>query len=249
MVDRVAAVRKREDERAESGVGELRQGDRLGVDVAECQCQRIQFGLGWTLVERGKRALRIRPGRQRQDGLREEPDPAGAKVARRQCVILCDDLLDLEIPLQRVGQVLVRDVGRSKRASRLLVELVRPLIGTDTAGGAAEFRTVLVLEEGELGHRLIRHIYDSPGDALVVVVDAFDHKIVITGPLAADRRSLAQAGASAGSDARALQREVQHAQGQVGARAVERLTGIEGVSDHRRGGVDLAVAAVTSTSI
>ena len=55
------------------------------------------------------------------------------------------------------------------------------------AGGAAEFRTVLVLEEGELGHRLVRHIYDSPGDVLVVVVDAFDHKIVITGPLAAGR--------------------------------------------------------------
>ncbi len=99
------------------------------------------------------------------------------------------------------------------------------------AGGAAEFRAVLVLEEGELGHCLVRHVDDSPGDALVIVVGALHHEIVVAGTLAADRRALAQAGASARSDAGTLQREVEHPQGYVGAGAVERLAGIEGASD------------------
>ena len=93
--------------------------------------------------------------------------------------------------------------------------------------------------ERPLGHCLIRHIDDSTGDALVVVVDTLDHEIVVARPLAADRWAFAQSGAAARSDAGALQREVQHPQSQVGAGAVERLTGIEGASDRRRGGVDL----------
>ena len=133
VVDRVAAVGKREDKRAESGIRELRKGCRLRVDVTESQCQRVQFGVSRTLVERGKGTLRIRPGRQRQDCLREELDSAGAKVARGECVVLLDDSLDPEIPLERVRQVLVRDVGRSERASPLLIKLVRPLVGANTA--------------------------------------------------------------------------------------------------------------------
>ena len=54
------------------------------------------------------------------------------------------------------------------------------------ASGAAELRSVLVLEEGELGNGLVRHVNHAPGNALVVVVDAFHHEVVIAGPLAAN---------------------------------------------------------------
>ena len=117
------------------------------------------------------------------------------------------------------------------------VDLVGPALDDRVelpASGAAEFRAVLILQQGELGHCLVGHIDDPPGDALVVVVDPLDHEVVVSGPLAADRRTFAQAGTPARSDSGALQREVQHSESQVGTRAVERLPDIERLP-HRRG--------------
>ena len=78
------------------------------------------------------------------------------------------------------------------------------------ASGASELCAVLVLKEGEFGNGLVRHVDDPPGNSLVVVIDALHHEIVVPGPLAADRRALAEASASARGDAGSLQREVEH---------------------------------------
>ena len=74
MIDRVAPVGELEDERAEAGLGEFWQRDRLRVDVGQGECERVQFGLRGALVERGQGQLRASPGQQRKDVLLPRQD-------------------------------------------------------------------------------------------------------------------------------------------------------------------------------
>ena len=85
---------------------------------------------------------------------------------------------------------------------------------------APEFGSVLVLQRRELGHGLVRNLHDASGDVLGVVVYALDHEAVIARTLAAYRRPLPQAGATAGSDTGALKRQVQYAEREIRAGTV-----------------------------
>ncbi|MYC67922.1 MAG: hypothetical protein F4X12_16465 [Acidobacteriia bacterium] len=136
----------------------------------------------------------------------EEPVPDdGPSDGGTEAVVVKARLLSDAAPL--VG--LVQRVQRAVREVLVkgAVDIVAPAADHRVelaSGGAAEFRAVLVLQQREFRHRLVRHVHDAPRDALVVVVDALDHEVVVARPLAANRGAFAQARAAAGSDARAL---------------------------------------------
>ena len=111
VIDRVAPIREAVDDRTESRVGELLQNGRAAVDVFKGQGQRVEFRLRGPLQVGGERTLRIGASDHGQDALREEAHAAGTQVADIHGVVVSDHVLDAEIPLDRVREVLVEDVG------------------------------------------------------------------------------------------------------------------------------------------
>ena len=96
-------------------------------------------------------------------------------------------------------------------------------------------------KQGEFRGGFGGDVNQRAGDALVVVVHAFDREVVVHGALAADRRAGALADAAVTGYAGAQQREVQRAEQAVGIlddRQVHDLGRFEGALHLRRGRID-----------
>ena len=133
VIDRVSPIREAVDDRTESRVGELLQDGRAAVDVFNGQGQRVEFRLRGPLQVGGERTLRIGASDHGQDALREEAHAARAQVADVHRIVVSDYVLDAEIPLDRIREVLVEDVGRGGPPSGLFVKFFGALVGSDAA--------------------------------------------------------------------------------------------------------------------
>ena len=69
----------------------------------------------------------------------------------------------------------------------------------------AELGTEGVLKDGELFHSIVRHDQQRTGDHLVVVIDALNGKVIVTGPLTAYRWTRPGADTAAAGDTRLQQ--------------------------------------------
>ena len=107
-----------------------------------------------------------------------------------------------------------------------------------TAGGVAEFRAELVLQRGEFFHSVVGHGDQGPGDALIVVVHAFDREIVVPRTLAAYGRAGAGSQAAARSHTGLKQGEIQHSEPDGGDRRIGGRLFVEGALNLRGGRVD-----------
>ena len=57
------------------------------------------------------------------------------------------------------------------------------------ACGVSKLRAELVLNHGEVGHGVVRHINQWAGDSLIVVVSTFNGEVILARTLAANRWS------------------------------------------------------------
>src|ERR1035437_9597749 len=75
----------------------------------------------------------------------------------------------------------------------------------------AEVRGELVGDQRKAANRITRNVDQRSGDCLVVVVDAFNLKVVVAGALAADRRTDADAQTARGGNTGTQQGYVENA--------------------------------------
>src|ERR1035441_2805207 len=75
----------------------------------------------------------------------------------------------------------------------------------------AEVRGELVGDQRKAANRITRNVDQRSGNCLVVVVDAFNLKVVVAGGLAANRRTDTDAQTAGGGDAGAQERHVENA--------------------------------------
>src|SRR5438270_9821868 len=89
----------------------------------------------------------------------------------------------------------------------------------------AELRRELVGNKGKALDRIIGNVDERTSDSLVVVVDAFNGEVVVTGTLSADRRPDANPDTARRGDSRTQERRVQNAKASRSARRGRRKYG------------------------